>query len=538
MKRWRRAVRLREALPPVLTAGILAGLLFAGGAQAERIEAAEDAGDSLCEAEYETTTWDAALGAGLAGIRAERLPARWYAGDYGKKPTVRRQGSDETCWAFAAVSALEAALLPEQKLVFSADHMTRKNAFTIDIDEGGDYLMTMAYLSGWQGPVTEEEDPYGDGASPDGLTSAVHVQEIQLLEDAKPGIIKTAIREYGAVQTSLYMKRSVRQDNTSIPSETEAQTDCAADGARDSAGQETAFYYNDRTRAYFCPDEQAPNHDVVILGWDDDYSRFLFSETPDQDGAYICQNTWEDGFGEDGIFYVSYADPNIAKTCVCYTRIEPADNYAKIYQYDDCGWQGRQGYADESCWCANIYTAAGDGTADLRDAKMNEASDMEGAQANEAPNETAGELSVPSGELLADSGSLSGTEAGEQLAAVGFYAVGPDTSYEISLVHDFQDETDFSEREYLQKGELKNAGYYTIDLNEPQPLANGERFAVIVKLTTPGADEPVAVEYRADKYTQNVTTEGKESYLSQYGELWENTQERFGTNVCLKAYTK
>ncbi len=411
----------------------------------------------------------AAYGDEPAQVRAERLPERWYAGDYGRKPTVRHQGSDGTCWALAAVSALEAALLPEQRIVFSADHMTRKNAFTVDLDEGGDVLMAMAYLSGWQGPVTEEEDPYGDGVSPDGLTPAVHVQEIQLLENAKPGTIKTAVRTYGAVQTSLYMKRS----------EDFAVSESDGDGR-------TAFYYNEQTKAYFCPEERTPNHDVVILGWDDHYSRFLFSETPERDGAFLCQNTWEDGFGEDGLFYVSYADPNLAKRCVCYTRVEPADNYARIYQYDDCGWQGRQGYADGTCWFANVYTA----------------------------------------------------EADEDLAAVGFYAVGSDSSYELYLVPEFQDGTDFSRGEYLQKGKLKNAGYYTVDLEKPRALKAGERFAVAVKITTPGTDEPVAVEYRADAYTQNVTTAGKESYLSQDGERWENTQERFGTNVCLKAYTR
>jgi hypothetical protein len=65
----------------------------------------------------------------------------------------------------------------------------------------------------------------------------------------------------------------------------------------------------------------------------------------------------------------------------------------------------------------------------------------------------------------------------------------------------------------------------------------GERFAVVVKLTTPGRNNPVAVEYRANEYTQNVTTVGKEGYLSQDGQRWQNTEERFGTNVCLKAYT-
>ena len=79
---------------------------------------------------------------------------------------------------------------------------------------------------------------------------------------------------------------------------------------------------------------------------------------------------------------------------------------------------------------------------------------------------------------------------------------------------------------------------YTVELNKPVELEAGERFAVVVKITTPGAAKPVAVELQKDEYTRTVTLEGKEGYLSLHGEAWEFTEEKFGTNVCLKAYTR
>ena len=248
------------------------------------------------------------------------LPSRYSSVDCGRKPTVKSQGSYGTCWALAATSALESALLPEQRIVFSADHLALNNAFTVPVNDGGDARMTMAYLNGWQGPVTEEEDPYGDGYSPSNLSPAVHVQEIQLLDGADRQEIKEAVQKYGAVQTSLYMSRE-----TVLP--------------------ETG-YYNEWTAAYYDPQEETQNHEILILGWDDSFSRFLFAQTPDQDGAFICQNSWGEDFGNQGIFYVSYADANIARTAMAYTKIEPADNYDRIYQTDDCGWRGRQGYDD------------------------------------------------------------------------------------------------------------------------------------------------------------------------------------------------
>lgn len=382
------------------------------------------------------------------------LPDYWYAGDYGKKPVVRSQGRYGTCWAMTAVSALEAVLLPQEHIVFSADHMSLNNASSQDQQDGGDYLMIMAYLSSWLGPVTEEEDPYGDGYSPDGLEPAVHVQEIQMLENAETQEIKKAVYEYGAVHASLYMNRVLTSAEKS--------------------------YYNETYCAYYYPEEEVRNHDILILGWDDSFSRFCFKQVPDQDGAFICQNAWGGDFGRDGIFYVSYSDANIGCAGAVYSRIELTDNYDRLYQTDEAGWQAKQGYEDETGWFSNVYTARED----------------------------------------------------EELAAVGFYATARDTSYEIWLVPDFEDEESFRTMEYLQGGHMQRAGYYTVDLEERKTLAAGSRFAVVVKITAPGETLPVAVEFRRD----GTNAEGR-GYLSQSGTYWQSTEDNFNTNVCLKAYT-
>ena len=396
---------------------------------------------------------------GLRNLGGTLLPGRWYAGDHGKKPVVRSQGSYGTCWAMTAVSALESSLLPGEHLVFSADHLSLNNHFSMGEDPGGDFYMIMAYLSGWQGPVPEEEDPYGDGYSPEGLSPAVHVQEMLLMENASVDAIKEAVYQYGAVQTSLFMSRQTTSSREP--------------------------YYNELTASYYYPLEMTTDHDVLILGWDDDFSRFHFGMIPETDGAFICQNTWGSGFGNDGIFYVSYADANIGGRNLIYSKVETVDNYDHIYQTDECGWQGSQGYDNETCWFANVYEIAGE----------------------------------------------------EELAAVGFYSTAPDASYEVYLVRDFQDAESFSKREYLQRGTLQKAGYHTIELQNRQRLKEGERLAVIISITVPGEKMPVAVEIKANEYTSGVTTAGKEGYLSRTGELWENTEEKFGTNVCLKAYT-
>ena len=77
--------------------------------------------------------------------------------------------------------------------------------FWISQNSGGDYSMAMAYLLAWQGPVSEEDDPYGDSTSPDGLAPVCHVQEIRILPERNYDAVKRAVYLYGGVQTSLYL---------------------------------------------------------------------------------------------------------------------------------------------------------------------------------------------------------------------------------------------------------------------------------------------------------------------------------------------
>lgn len=65
---------------------------------------------------------------------------------------VRNQGDTSTCWAQAALSALESSLLPEEKFSFDADSMTSDNEYQVDTSLGGNYTMAVSYLVSWMGP--------------------------------------------------------------------------------------------------------------------------------------------------------------------------------------------------------------------------------------------------------------------------------------------------------------------------------------------------------------------------------------------------
>lgn len=389
------------------------------------------------------------------------LPYKYDLREQGRVSKVEDQGAFGTCWAFATLTALESTLLPEERLEFAQDHMTLCNSFGQGQDDGGDYTMSMAYLASWQGPVLEEDDPYGDGVSDPALTAVRHVQEMQVMESGDQQKIKEAVFKYGGVQTSIY---TTLQDSDS-----------------------TSVYYNPETNAYCYQGSEKSNHDVVIIGWDDSYAKENFSTPPEEDGAFICQNSWGRSFGENGVFYISYYDSNIGIHNVVYTKVEDVDNYDRIYQSDLCGWVGQMGYDRESIYGANVFRA----------------------------------------------------KEAEQIEAAGFYATGKDTSYDVYVVKNFKDTTSLASENRIKvaHGQVSNAGYYTIRFDKTVDVERGERFAILLYITTPNAVYPMAIEYAADELTESVDITDGEGYISIRGSQWNRVEEQAQSNLCIKAYS-
>lgn len=376
----------------------------------------------------------------------------------GRASQVRDQAEFETCWAFASLTALETALLPEEALDFSRDHLSFHNSFKMAPEEGGSYIMSVAYLTAWQGPVLEDEDPYGDQVSPEGLKAAKHVQEVRMPSDKDYQAVKQTIYLYGGVESSLYV-------DFSDP-------------------REKSEYFNRENYSYCYEGEELPNHDVVIIGWDDEYPAENFNTAAPGNGAFICQNSWGTAFGEGGIFYVSYYDTNIGKYNAAFTKVEDSDNYDALYQSDLCGWCGQVGYNSDKASFANVYESTGN----------------------------------------------------QQIQALGFYATGGDTEYRLAVKTDFMDKEELSEVEYVQSGYLQYPGFYTIELENPIFVEEGERFAAVVEIMTPDAACPIAVEFASEELGKAVDLSDGEGYISADNRHWERVEDEQSSNLCLKVY--
>ncbi len=398
--------------------------------------------------------------AAMSQIAAEvELPKRYDMRELGRVTPVRDQGLYGTCWAFASLAALETTLTPQENLVFSPDHMSLCNSFSLGQNEGGEYTMAIAYMASWQGPVYESDDPYGDGETNPNLKARKHLEEAQILAPKDYVAIKEAIYKYGAVETSIY---------------TQMKTANSWSG-----------YYNRERATYYYNQEATCNHDIIIVGWDDDFPKEYFTITPENDGAFICKNSWGTEFGEDGYFYVSYEDANIGTTNVVYTKLGGADNFDHIYQSDLLGWRGQLGYEKEEAYFANVYRAGED----------------------------------------------------EELAAVSFYATDVDTTYQVYVVPEFEDEDSLNDRKLVAEGSFEQAGYYTVRLDDAVKLKDNQKFAVVVHIQTPGSVHPVAIEYNADSRTREFDITDGEGYISLYGNKWMSAEKNKDCNLCLKAFT-
>jgi len=394
------------------------------------------------------------------------LPIRFDLRDENLVTAPKDQGNKNTCWAFAGIGALESRAAKSKHYDFSEDHLILNSLYKIDYESGGNRDMVVAYLTSWKGPVLEIDDKYGDGETNEQVTAVKHVQEIFYI-NKDMNAIKNALLDYGAVESSLYV-------------------------ADPESGATLDSNMNNKTHSYYYAGQKKTNHDVVIVGYDDGYSRDNFNTRPAKDGAFIVKNSWGEGWGENGYFYVSYYDSQIGTDGTVYFGVEPVSNYKNIYQHDEAGVTSLFGYDQmDEAYMANVFT--------------------------KEPGD-------------------------EALAAVSFYTLGQNSEYEIYLVPDYQGVASLSEaRTKIKSGVIKEEGYHTIKLGRALGL-KAERFAIEVKIKTPGSLRPIGIEDMTDQLKPLPRNFGQ-SFVSHDGVEWVDLQETYGDaggngNVCLKGFTE
>lgn len=265
------------------------------------------------------------------------FPERYDLRELNRMTSVKNQGSINDCWSFSALASLESNLkrVEGNDYDFSEIHMAVNHGFSLTADDGGNSQMATAYMSRWDGPGDERDEPYPNPAVIGNIPSLKkiipqkHVQEVLFIPDRLGATdnddIKWALINYGAIDASM-----LYQDE----------------------------FYNETTKAYYNNLSTSINHGVNIIGWDDNYPKENFLAQPPGNGAFIVKNSWGESFGDGGYFYISYYDNSIGKENALFVNAESVKNYNKIYQYDELGMISLLSSSLKETWFSNVFTCS------------------------------------------------------------------------------------------------------------------------------------------------------------------------------------
>lgn len=276
-------------------------------------------------------------------VNENALPEKYDLRDYGRVTPVKSQGGFGLCWDFAETASIESNILSQPDLASKlGDNPSEK----LDLSEAGNtwYMNDRSDSGLWSGvTVIDRGLSSGFGAYPESLMplsdwdkgypealrfySDYRLRDFNRLSDDE-ALIKKTIMDTGAVSAS-YLNYS-------------------------------KCYYKSNGMMTYCDynyyDTGNRGHVIAIVGWDDSFSKenFYSEFQPQNDGAWLCKNSWGRSWGNDGYFWMSYDSAVYNFRSYKMQSVEAFDN---IYQHQT--WAACGGGMDVKS-AANIFTAESD----------------------------------------------------------------------------------------------------------------------------------------------------------------------------------
>nr|MCR5222700.1 InlB B-repeat-containing protein [Lachnospiraceae bacterium] len=413
--------------------------------------------------------------------------------------SLRNQNPYGTCWAFASMGLAESSLL-RQGIMTDTDLSELHLAyFTFNgvadplgntagdqavsaskkgiLNWGGNFDWAGNTMASWTGAAKEEKASYSGKASTinsgGSLDPSIAYDDIAHLKDIyrvslhnNTDDVKELIKAYGGAGVSFY----------------------AQDGLSPTTSERL---YNSKTNSYYCDAAVQANHAVMIVGWDDQYSKNNFSATPEGDGAWLIRNSWTTGTYANrqsfsGYFWMSYYDKSLEDEATFFV-FDDAGEYDNNYQYDG-GVQ--DGYVYGARKIANVFKTQ--------------------------------------------------SEAGgtEQLKAVSFALYSTNADYTINIYKNLTNPSnpESGTKVLSQEGSTVYGGLHTVELNRTVELAQDETFSVVIDFN--GASQKVFYEYALDIGVCDFRTNAQSGQsFAQFGSSWSDFGAGYHGNLRIKAFT-
>ena len=439
--------------------------------------------------------------------------------DYGYVTSVKNQENSGTCWTFATMASIESNLLmnglatddvdlSEAHLAFSAQNGSFDSLMRVNrtYDDGGQALISSAYLFNRMGPVYEEKLPFSTLLN--GLNNNAALPTKETLKNSSSDFAVKSMTMYNSDQgtcsndsVSQIKKYLVRNGAMyarmmfSLGSRSSLNLEKTSDNYYKIVSNTLngEYYYYDgsnfsETDSNVVLSNANANHAVTIIGWDDTIDASNFSTKPSRNGAWIIKNSYGTNqlssdkyiaLGKDGYYYVSYDDINICTSISGFYDIDKTKT-GNSYYYDEIGVD----YA----------------------------------------------VSIKSDSILANVFEKRNSES-EKLNSVAFFSGQAGKNYDILYSADGS----LDNLKVIKTVTSTGVGYMTVDVVMDNIDIVNPKFAIGVSIS---ANEPIYVYYNAGSSFYNMEVPNVVSYFSGDGKWLNLNNSQLGNLIApIRAYT-
>lgn len=265
-------------------------------------------------------------------VETADLPSSYDSRNENIVTPVRNQGSEGYCWAFAATGAVETNILKQKLSGFDVS--------TMHFSEAGVPYYHMTQASDPNSIYYYSYEDNKDKGSTGGWSHIVGEGIFSGLGEYPENVLNYSKIKAGYPE-EMRTYSSIRLKNLTDFDFSKGNGDLVAKNAiMQYGGFALSYsgdgYYSNNSVSYYTKKGKTKSgrqgHAVTCIGWDDSYSKNNFSPEgmPDNDGAWLCKNSWGEDYGENGYLWVSYECDGLR--CDIFD-METNDTFDNIYQY-------------------------------------------------------------------------------------------------------------------------------------------------------------------------------------------------------------